>query len=175
VTLVRAMSEVVREFPAAHLLLVGVEVDVGYVEQIRREIAAQDLTHNVTLLGERPDVSEILRACDVGVLSSKSEGLPLALVEYGMAGLATVATRVGECEEVLDGARAGMLVQPSDPEQLADAILMLLRATPAGRAFLGRKFQKRVREVYSTASAINLISLIYEMVVDTRVRRRRSQ
>ncbi|MGH9945427.1 MAG: glycosyltransferase, partial [Pyrinomonadaceae bacterium] len=127
-TLVRAMARVADESPAAHLLLVGVLVDHSYVAEIQAEIAARGLAGRVTLLGERRDVGALLRACDVGVLSSSSEGLPLALVEYGLAGLPAVATDVGQCAEVLAEGRAGLLVPPGDPAVLAEALLTLLRS-----------------------------------------------
>src|SRR5687768_2640819 len=85
VTLVRAMSFVTREFPSAHLMLVGEPSDKAYVELIRKHVADENLSHNISFMGQRDDVTSILRSCDIGVLSSASEGLPLSLIEYGWA------------------------------------------------------------------------------------------
>ena len=83
-------------------------------------------------MGPRNDVPAILRACRIGVLSSASEGLPLALLEYGKHGLAAVSTAVGQCPEVLDNGYAGVLVPASSPDQFSDAIVGLLdRSRPA--------------------------------------------
>ncbi|MCP9496447.1 MAG: glycosyltransferase [Pyrinomonadaceae bacterium MAG19_C2-C3] len=169
-TLVRAMKRVVQEAPGAHLLLVGVEVDENYVEKIRREIAVHELGRNITLLGERRDVAEILKQCDIGVLSSVSEGLPLALIEYGMARLPAVATKVGQCGEVLDYGRAGMLVSHAAPEKLANSLLTLLRS-PGRRQRLGEKFYRRVQEFYSPRSAMRKINKVYETVLSGKARR----
>ena len=100
ITLIRAMVRVTRQRPTAHLLLVGACRDLVYLEYIRREISENAMEQHVSLLGDRRDVYKILRACSIGVLSSLGEGLPLALLEYGIAGLPTVATRVGQCAEV---------------------------------------------------------------------------
>ena len=131
ITLINAMSLVVREFPSAHLLLIGDLTDKTYVEQIRKRVAEENLGQNVSLLGQRNNVASILRSCDIGVLSSASEGLPLSLIEYGWAKLPTVATRVGECAELLNHGDAGILVSPGSADDLAKGLLLLLKSTRA--------------------------------------------
>ncbi|HEX8141046.1 MAG TPA: glycosyltransferase [Pyrinomonadaceae bacterium] len=166
-TLVRAMAEVVGQVPAAHLLLVGAVVDASYREAIEREIALLGLERHVSLLGERRDVAAILRACDVGVLSSIAEGLPLALIEYAQAGLASVATRVGQCAEVLDEGRAGMLVPAQSPRALSAALVKLL-ASPAERDALGGLIRERARRLYSAGSIIERICQVYEVLLASK-------
>ena len=80
VSLVRALALVVDEVPDAHLLIVGSDRNHSrYVKAVRDEISRHGLEKHVTLIGARDDVPRILHACDIGVLSSISEGLPLAL------------------------------------------------------------------------------------------------
>ncbi|HEX8160364.1 MAG TPA: glycosyltransferase [Pyrinomonadaceae bacterium] len=166
-TLVKAMARVARREPGAHLLLVGASPDADYRARIEEEIARLDLARRVTLLGERRDVSAILRECDIGVLSSIAEGLPLALVEYAMAGLATVATRVGQCAEVLDEGRAGVLVPAREPGRLAEAILGLL-GSPVQRVALGGMFRRRARGLYSADSVVWQVCEFYERVLTAK-------
>ncbi|MEZ5401915.1 MAG: glycosyltransferase [Bryobacteraceae bacterium] len=161
--LLRAMQMIARQMPAAHLLLLGGGSSAEYVARVREEIALNDLGANVTMLGIRDDVPSILRSCDVGVISSYSEGLPLSLLEYGTAGLATVATSVGQCPEVLDGGRAGILVPPKSPESLAHAILFLLNS-PQKRTTLGRRLEEHVRATYNPESITDQICCIYDTV-----------
>jgi glycosyltransferase involved in cell wall biosynthesis len=165
--LLRAVRIVVRQLPEVHVLLVGNTNEGAYFDFVREEIARQGLERNVSILGPRRDVSAILRACDIGVLSSASEGLPLALIEYGAASLPSVATQVGQCAEVLDDGRAGLLVPPSAPEQLAGALLSLLRS-PERRAVLAENFHHRVREVYGPAPVVQQVCRIYETVLSSR-------
>ena len=152
-TLLRAMEKV----PEAHLLLAGGDVEPDYAARVREEAGGQ-----VTFLGLRPDVPDLLRGCDVGVLSSASEGFPLSLLEYGRAGLAAVATRVGQCPEVLEG--AGILVPPGDPGALAEALLALLN-DPARRRELGERLGRRVRERYSAAAVMERLEAVYHKVL----------
>lgn len=163
ITLINAMGLVVREFPFAHLLLIGDLTDKTYVEQIRKRVAEENLGQNVSFLGQRNNVASILRACDMGVLSSASEGLPLSLIEYGWAKLPTVATRVGECAELLNHGDAGILVSPGSADELAEGLLLLLKS-PERRATFGEAFYQHVKTNYNATNAIEQICRIYESV-----------
>jgi glycosyltransferase involved in cell wall biosynthesis len=164
VTLLRAMTRVIRDIPTAHLVLVGTSPDPAREAHIRREIITQGLDRSVSLLGQRHDVHTILKACDIGVLSSVSEGLPLALLEYGMAELPAVATNTGQCAEVLDEGRAGILVPVGSPDELAGALVALLHS-PAQRAALGKTFRRRVMARYSPSAVVKQICGVYETVL----------
>ena len=161
------MAIVMREIPEVHLLLVGGATETEYRDLIQSEILRQDLHLNVTVLGERDDVAAILKACDVGVLSSASEGLPLALLEYGIAGLPAVATKVGQCAEVLKYGQAGVLVQPGLPDQLAEALISLLQSSER-RSVLGTELNRHVKENYSQDSVMKRVCSVYETVFDHR-------
>jgi glycosyltransferase involved in cell wall biosynthesis len=160
-TLLRAMGRVVELVPTAHLLVVGPASDETYLTTLRGIIAEHGLEAHVSLLGQRMDTSAILQASDIGVLSSVSEGLPLALIEYGMAGLAAVATRVGQCPEVLEEGRVGLLVPPREPEHLARALAVLLRSAEL-RTHYGQQFRQHVREHYSAQRIIEQVCRVYQ-------------
>ena len=159
----RAMIRVVREVPGAHLLLVGGSSDSARNAALEGLVRSLGLESSVSFLGSRPDVSNILAACDVGVLGSSSEGLPLALLEYGAAGIATVATDVGECGHVL-GDGAGRLVPPRDPEALAAALIGLLQS-PEERVRLGLIFQDRSRRLFGPEAGVARVVEVYDRVL----------
>jgi glycosyltransferase involved in cell wall biosynthesis len=163
-TLIQALNIVVGRFPSVQLLLVGAEADGPYVDQIRTVIAKYGLAGHVSFLGVRRDVASILKSCDVGVLSSASEGLPLALLEYGAAGLPCIATDVGQCAEVLAEGACGVLVPPKSPQHLAAALASLLESARL-RAQLGAKAKLRVQQDYSPAAAIRQICFVYESIM----------
>jgi glycosyltransferase involved in cell wall biosynthesis len=163
-TLLRALALVIQSEPEAHLLLVGAVSDSAYLDLLCREIIRLGIDHHVSLLGPRQDVPNVLGSCDIGVLSSASEGFPLALIEYGMAKLPAVATRVGQCPEILDEGSAGVLVAAGSPEALSEALLMLLSSSE-GRAKLGEHFYQRIQEVYSPGSIVGRICQVYDSVL----------
>jgi glycosyltransferase involved in cell wall biosynthesis len=160
--LIRAMSIVVRRHPSAHLILVGADhsTSSSYCDMVKQEVARHSLGNYVSFLGQRRNVRAILAGCDIGVLSSKVEGLPVSLLEYGAAGLPVVATSVGECEAVLDHGRTGIVVPPESPAKLADGLLSLLDSEQR-RAILGERFLHRVREKYCAKSVIERVCNVY--------------
>ena len=158
-TVVRALTRVRDTHPDVHLLLVG-SADGDYGDEVRAEVRALDLEGHVSLLGVRTDVAAVLAAADVAVLASLEEGTPLAVIEYGLAGRAVVATDVGEVGDVLDGGRAGRLVEPGDAEALAGAVAGLLD-DEAERLALGARLSARVAERYSVGALMEQWEAVY--------------
>jgi glycosyltransferase involved in cell wall biosynthesis len=165
-SLIRAMVLVVQDEPTAHLLLVGAANDEQYFAALQDEVRLSRLNNNVTFLGMRSDVGSILGSCDIGVLSSVSEGLPMALLEYGAAGLPVVATRVGQCAEVLSEGATGLIVSPGNIKQLADSLLLLLRSKEL-RSNVGNLYRQRVSAVYGTEAIVERICAVYGRAVST--------
>jgi glycosyltransferase involved in cell wall biosynthesis len=166
-TLIDAFARVAPAASGAHLLLVGGAPDAHYRAAVQRQIVSHGLEAHVSLLGERADVPAILAQCDIAVLSSTTEGFPLSLVEYGHAGLPVVATRVGQCADVLDNGNAGLLVDPRNAEQLGAALLSLWHSR-AQRRVLGKRLQHRVHERYSSEPTLRQLCGLYERFAATR-------
>ena len=138
--LLRAWKLVLVEVPEAVLLVVG----DGSQEQSLRTLHAQlDLGASVRFLGFRQDISELLQAMDVFVLSSLSEGLSLTLLEAEACGLPVVATRVGGNPEVVLDGETGLLVPSAQERPLAEALARLLQD-----AHLRRQLGERGRAYY---------------------------
>lgn len=135
-TLLAAFARLSARLPAACLLLVG-----DGPERTRLEAEAAPLGPRVRFLGHRGDVADVLRASDVYVQTSTTEGFSNALVQAMATGLPVVATRVGGNVELLDG--CGELVPPRDPEAVAEALFALAAASQRRHA-LGRKGRQRV-------------------------------
>lgn len=166
-TLLRAMAVVVRSVPGAHLLLAGAAPHPACAARLRAAVEELGIERHVTFLGAREDAAALMRACDIGVLSSRFEGLPMALLEYGMAGLPVAATEVGQCGEVLDGGRAGILVPPENPAALAGALAALL-ASAGLRAQLGGRLRRRVEQHYSARAVVGRVCAIYDTLLAGR-------
>lgn len=84
------------------------------------------LAEQVKFLGYEPRVAELLKSQQIFVLSTRWEGMPLALVEAMAAGCACVASLVPGVDGVLEHDRTGLLVPPGDPAALAWALRQLL-------------------------------------------------
>lgn len=121
--LLEAFARVHAGMPNAALVLVGDGPERGDLEA---RAAALGIAHRVRLLGDRSDVSGLLRGFDVFALSSRSEGYSIALLEACAAGLPIVATDVGGNGEIVVEGRNGRLVPPGDPAAFAQGVAMLL-------------------------------------------------
>lgn len=165
-TLIDAMRGVIDRQPDAHLFLLGSLSNEAQVSRVRERISQHQIIDHVHILGSRKDVSILIRKCDVGVLSSVSEGLPLSLLEYGLAGLPAIATDVGQCREVLDDGRCGSVVPSGSASQLSDAIVECLQDTSRSLS-IGRAFQQRIRENYSDEAALKQLDGIYTQVLSS--------
>ena len=119
-----AAEAVCREYPGVRFLLVG---DGKMRATLEMQARAAGLDNSVTFLGHRTDIAEILARCDIGVLASRAEGLPNAVMEYMASGLATVATPVGGVPEIIEHEVNGLLVPARNPIALSEAILRLLK------------------------------------------------
>lgn len=92
---------------------------------------------HVRFHGFRDDLSELLPAADLVVLASRTEGMPLALIEAMAAGVACVATAVGGVPDLIRPGATGLLARPGDSRSLAFAMARILGDLELGRR-LGR-------------------------------------
>jgi glycosyltransferase involved in cell wall biosynthesis len=143
--LVDAFARLVPGDPATRLVIVGEGPERGALEALARSCGVSD---RVTFQGFHPRVAELLPGFDVFVLPSRTEGLPLALLEAMAAGRACVATKVGGVPEVVADGVTGVLVAPGDPAALAAAVQALL-ADPVLRRRLGTAARAQVEGAWS--------------------------
>jgi glycosyltransferase involved in cell wall biosynthesis len=121
--LLEAIALVVRRQPRLTATLVGDGPLRSGLEQMAR---ALHLEHCVRFAGFQPDVSPWLAQAKLYVLSSDSEGVPLALMEAMMSGLPVVATDVGDIRDLVENGVCGFLVPRRTPAELAQRIVHLL-------------------------------------------------
>lgn len=159
-TLLRAFARVRRRVADASLVLVGWGPLEADVEALGAELGVADA---VRFLGRRDDVEDILPACDVIALSSRREGLPLALLEGMAAALPVVATSVGDVPTLVAGGE-GFAVGAGDDEAFADA-LVHFASDPGSRRRAGRKARQRVERIHSVDAMAAAYMRIYQRVL----------
>jgi glycosyltransferase involved in cell wall biosynthesis len=156
----RAARLVADRDPAVRFCLVGQGPLEAEVEALHRELNLEGV---VTLTGYRPDAVRLMAGCDVFVLGSRWEGLPVALMEASALGLPIVATRVGGIPDSFHDDVDAILVEPGSPEVLAAAIERLARDEPLRRR-IGEAAQARAGD-FDVKRAVARIEAIYRSVV----------
>ncbi len=89
---------------------------------ISEQVDQAGLKNRIVFRGFQPDVIPYLLKADALIMPSRTEGLPMSLIEATTAGLPVIASRVGGIPEVITHNRNGLLVEPDRPDQLAKAI-----------------------------------------------------
>ena len=156
-SLVETVSFLKEEFPSVRCLIAG---DGPCRDEIEAAVERYGVSDNVTLSGARRDIPDLLSACDVFVLSSIREGLPVSLLEAMASGCAIAATTVGGIPEAVRDGESALLVPPDEPRALAGAIGRLLGNRELAVRF-GENASRVIDERYSAALVTGKIEDIY--------------
>ncbi|MHC5003896.1 MAG: glycosyltransferase [Planctomycetota bacterium] len=138
---------------------------------LERQAERLGIADRTVLLGRRDDVPRVLRAADVFVLPSRSEGHPLSLLEAMACEVPVIASRVGGIPEILEpfGADAdAMLVEPGDEAGLAEAIGRAWDADAAGLAERGAAGRRIVLERFTVQRMVEATAHLYRACIAER-------
>jgi glycosyltransferase involved in cell wall biosynthesis len=141
------------------------EVDPALAATIRRDAEAAGHSADVLFVPPTSAIEQYYRACNVYVLPSRREGLPIALLEAMASGLACVASRLpGSTDGIIDTGTNGVLVEVDDAQGFSDAIAQL-SANPRAAAQMGAQARATIVERYSIAVTAERWRAAYEEVV----------
>ena len=158
--LVRAAKIVLDSCPDVTFVIVGgekVKGDIGRLEELTERLGIRE---RVIFTGSRRDIFDIMRTFDLFALSSLYEGLPVALLEAMSVGKPAVAPAVGGIPEVIEDGLNGVLVQPRDPEKLAEKILEILQ-DPILRSKMSRNAAQAVQERFNLQEMVRRVEQVY--------------
>ena len=120
--LLNAFRAAHSSMPGLRLWMVGDGSERKTLESLAVELS---IAAQVTFWGQQLDVAPFFSAADAFIMSSKSEGLPISLLQGFSLGLPAIVTDVGGMAEVVRLAKAGFTVQATDPAEMAATILRL--------------------------------------------------
>ena len=161
-TLLEAMPAVLAEFPSARLFIAG-EGDLR--TSVEERIAGLGLDGSIRLLGHRDDVPALIRAADVYVSSSWSEGLGTSVLEALACRIPVVATIAGGVPEMVRDGVTGRLVANRDPDALSTAIRATLRDR-AGAAIMANAGRKLVEDRFTVDGMVEGTLRVYESLLN---------
>jgi len=155
--LLRATALLTHDRPGVQVLIAGEGPEREALTALMHELGLDGSVH---LLGRRADVPDILRAVDIAVCCSNSEGSPLSVMEYMRAGLPVVATKVGGVSDLIEQGDTGLLVPPGDPDALA-AILAELLDDPIRARSMGKRGRKRQQAEFDLDVLVHRLEALY--------------
>jgi glycosyltransferase involved in cell wall biosynthesis len=134
--------------------LVGKDFEDDYSLAIKNKIKELQLENQVFLYGSRSDVNCILNQSTIGILTSMSEGLPVALLEYGMHHLPVVVTAVGEVPQIITNGVNGWLIPSNGVTSFYEALIVLMEDASV-RAKMAVALHQTIAEGYSAEKVVH--------------------
>jgi glycosyltransferase involved in cell wall biosynthesis len=169
----KGLEDLLEAFAAtlrpAELVLVGSgEGQALSVESSLRERAGRgDLEGRVRFVGRVDRVEDYLRAVDAFVFPSHFEALGLSLIEAAACGLPAIGTRTGGIPDVIDEGSSGLLVPPSQPRELCDALRRVLD-DPGERRRLGAGARRVAQQRFDREASLGRYRELFEGLTRSR-------
>jgi len=163
--LLRAFSAIRNQLPHARLEIAG---DGPMRSELEAQAKELGILHEVIFHGHTTDVASLMGGWNVMVLSSLSEGLPLAILEAMAAGLPIIGTDVGGIPDIVHQAGCGWICPRADTDALAAAMAAAMHSPALGeKGLLGRAYVKKCHSVEKMAEEYEQL---FERVLAKKVR-----
>jgi glycosyltransferase involved in cell wall biosynthesis len=151
------LLEVAKKIKLSHpdwtFHIVGKDFENEYSKEVMSLIQDYNLEKTVFIYGSKQDVSTILEQSTIGVLTSQSEGLPVALLEYGWHQKPVVVTNVGEIPLLVQNGVNGFLVEAGNVESFYNSLVRLIDSQTLQYNF-GQALQRTIDDTYSEQTVI---------------------
>ncbi len=162
--MLNAMPMVMAEVPEAHYLIIGTG-DKAYERELRSLAERLNVRKQVHFLGFQQDIYPFLAALDVYVHPALMEGFGIAVLEAMAICKPVVATATGGVPEIVRNGETGVLVPPSNPVPLSEAVVNLLRDTPR-RMAMGKAGRSRVEAHFTIEIMMSHLSAMYSALLE---------
>src|SRR5215212_1705850 len=169
---VQTADRIHRQLPDVHFVLVG----EGVLEnQLREMISEMGLTDRVHLAGTHHDTEAVYPAFDLLLQTSRSEAMPLVLLEGMACGCPIIALGVGGVAELIESGTNGILISPGawsyiassypgDWEGVAAAAIDLL-GQPARLKQMGQAGRQRAEQVFDIRHTVRKTAAVFQRLV----------
>lgn len=157
----KVAATILKSHPDSYFLLVGAGPLSDEIENLRDTLG---LRNRLILPGLKENVRQHLSAMDIFFMSSKFEGLPLALLEAMACECAIVATKVGGIPEVIESGISGLLVSDQSQQEMAEALRFYLTNKEEIKAH-GIAARQRVEEAFSIQRMVKELEGIYRSLI----------
>jgi glycosyltransferase involved in cell wall biosynthesis len=133
--------------------LVGKDDNDLYSVQLKKEIKENKLENTVFIYGQKDDIANIINQATICILTSSSEGLPVAILEYGLMKKPVVSTNVGEIPLLIENDKNGFIVPINNSDEFYKSLQHLIDNS-ALRTKFGDALFETISETYSEKAVI---------------------
>ena len=160
-----------QEIPELHLQFAGAAIDPALHAKMRELVAQNALERNVEFLGHLSEM-EVLgayREASVLLLTSELETSPMVVQQAMAAGKAVVATKVGGVPFLINDRRTGLLAEPNNAQQIAEALIELA-LDPEFRQNVAEAARQEARRRFKPEVVAAKVYAIYQEILDSKWR-----
>jgi glycosyltransferase involved in cell wall biosynthesis len=164
--LMEAFARIAKNFPQWRLVFLGRAGDKAMVQRINEIVAEGQLENQVELLGSRSDqeLRDWLKRAAIFAIPSTYEGLGLSLQEAQFYGCASVGTRCGGVEDLIQDGDNGLLVDVNNPQQLASALQKLMTDSALRERFSLRAPASILEKNMTAEKMVEAYERLYEAI-----------
>lgn len=148
--LLKAVKNLADEYPDLNfkILQIGGGQNPQQTQVLKELEKSLGIENYIEWCGIINNVPERLSGCDIYTQPSRSEGIPLSIMEASLAGIPTVATRVGGIVESVKEGETGLLCEKENPEALSQLLYRLIVDEPMRRK-MGEAARKHALKTFS--------------------------
>ncbi len=165
--LIRAAKRISAAVPGCRFLIVGVPGQAEYARKIRGMVEGLGLEQQVIMPGFLRDIPSLMLALDLLVLPSNNEAFGIVLLEAMANGRAIVGSNSGAIPEIVRHGENGLLFAPGDADDLAEAILRLIRS-PDERVAMGKQGRRIFEERFRLERELDDTERLYRSLLSQR-------
>jgi glycosyltransferase involved in cell wall biosynthesis len=154
ILLIDAANVIKDKFPDWTFHLFGKDFNDSYSHQLKKKINDLQLQNTVYFYGTTNSINSSLLQCEIAVLPSFSEGLPLAILEYGLNKLPVIATNVGEISKIVSSEKEGVIIESNNLNALVAAIEDLIESEKY-RNEIGLNLYNKVQKDFSVETIVS--------------------
>jgi len=162
-TLISSLPTIIKAFPNVSLKLVG--HDAGTLGEVKSFAKNLGVENHIEYITDTLEPEPIIAKSQVGILSTYSEGVANALLEYMALSKSVIVTDKGGSKEVVIEDETGYLVPLRNPEKIAEKVIFLLENPEKARQ-MGAAGRKRVIEKFSKEQLIYSFEAIYHQLIN---------
>jgi glycosyltransferase involved in cell wall biosynthesis len=137
-------------------------------QRLQDSIHEENLPY-IKFLGKQTNVEEIMNVCDIGVLSTFTEGISNSILEFMALGKPVIATDGGGTNEIVVDRETGFLVPQRSPQMIADKIELLLE-NPNQIKNMGLAGKTKVENEFSLGRMNNEFIALYERLLPLKAK-----
>ncbi len=167
---IKSLPGIFSEFPDAKALIVGEAPPnrQDYLNDLKSVVEDLNLKNKVKFLGDIKNIPQVLSELDVLVLATTTEeAFGRVIIEAGAVGVPVVATSVGGVVEIIDHKSNGLLVEPSNPYEISQAVLKFLKDEKLVKKCV-KALHKKVVENFSLESLASKTIDIYKEAIEKK-------